>query len=333
MRLRQVMGTALVTVLVLIAGAGCAGEAPPAATPEPGQPAGGPFPVTVAHGLGGTTVPRQPRRIVAIGGNDADALYALGVTPVAVLGSRGTADGIPPWLRGRLDPKQTAVLSSTEAVNLEHLAALRPDLILAGSVPNIADEYAKLSRIAPTITYAHGVLTDSWEERLRLAARAVGLEPRAEQLITETQRRITGFLGSHPGLEGKTISIAWANQPGSLAVLGGDNNTTDLLRALGLRVAPGVRDINSNTLPNASTSLSPEQWSRLDADVVLVGANSPDLAAAVRDSPLIRALPAIARGTYQEVDISLLSALRVPSVLNVNWVVDQITPTLTRAAT
>jgi iron complex transport system substrate-binding protein len=321
---------ALVTAvtLVLVAVAGCAAGP---ASPPPAQPAGGPYPLVVQHGLGSTTIPAPPQRVLAVGGNDGDALFALGITPVAVLGGQ-TPNGIPPWLAGRLDPAETALLRTPADYGLERLAALRPDLILAGAVPNIAGEYDKLAQIAPTVTYSHGTLTDSWQDRLRLTARAVDRSAKAEQLITETERRIAEVAQHNPGLRGRTVSIAWANQPGSLAVLGGDSNTAALLAALGLTVAPGLRDIQSNSLPNAGNSLSAEQWSRLDADIVLVAASTPELAKAVRDSPLIRALPAVSRGTFQAIDVSTVSALRVPSVLNVAWLIDQIQPTLAHAA-
>ncbi|WP_156935261.1 ABC transporter substrate-binding protein [Pseudonocardia spinosispora] len=316
-------------MLIALLTSGCAGSSEPA--PQPPDPAEAGFPVTVEHGLGTTVVPSPPRRIVAIGGNDGDALFALGLTPVAVLGNQSPS-GITPWLAGRIDPAKTTVMRPGAGIDLERIAAFQPDLILAGSVPSIAADYDKLSRIAPTVSYVHGVLSDTWQERLRLTAHAVGALPRAEQIITDTERRIAGVPDRIPGLRGRSISIAWANQPGSLAVVGGDNNTTNLLRALDLKVAPGLRDIQSTTLPNAANSLSPEQWSRLDADIALVAANNPGLAESVRTSPLISKLPAVKRGTYQDIDLNVVSALRVPSALNVTWVIDQITPTLTRAA-
>ncbi|HTF50025.1 MAG TPA: iron-siderophore ABC transporter substrate-binding protein [Pseudonocardia sp.] len=332
-RLNALVTVVTLALVVVMAIAGCAGTPAPSATPsQPGEPAGDAFPVVVQHGLGATTIPSAPQRIVAIGGNDGDALFALGITPVAVLGGQ-TADGVPPWLAGRLDPASTIVLRSPGDPGLERIAALRPDLILAGAVPNIGDLYAKLAQIAPTVTYRHGPVADSWQDRLRLTARAVGRTAQADRLIADTERRIAELPDHNPGLRGKSVSIAWANQPGSLAVLGGDSNTTALLRALGLTVAPGLRDVQSNTLPNAASSLSTEQWSRLDADVVLVAASTPDLAEAVRDNPLVRALPAVSRGTFQAIDLSTVSALRVPSVLNVVWLLDQIRPTLVHAAT
>lgn len=325
------LSTSLLLLIVTLA-SGCSGNP---ATPEPlphqRDTASAGFPVTVGHGLGSTTIPAPPHRIVAIGGNDGDALFALGITPVAVLGNQSTS-GITPWVAGRIDPGKTTVLRQGTGIELERIAAFQPDLIIAASMPNIAQEYTKLSRIAPTVTYQHGILSDSWQERLRLTARAVGRASDAEKIITDTEWRIAQVPDRIPGLRGRSISIAWANQPGSLAVVGGDNNTATLLRTLDLQVAPGLRDIQSTNLPNAGNSLSTEQWSRLNADIVLVAANNPGLAAAVRDNPLIEKLPAVGRGTYQEIDLNVMSALRVPSVLNVPWVIDQITPTLTRAA-
>jgi iron complex transport system substrate-binding protein len=136
----------LVVVAGLVAACGTPfGPEPPAGPagrPEPAADSA--FPVSVDHSLGRTTVPAPPRRIVALGGNDGDALYALGVEPVAVLGGQGgqTRDGITPWLAGRLDPTRTTVLRTATDTGLERIAALRPDLILAESVPTVGDEYA-----------------------------------------------------------------------------------------------------------------------------------------------------------------------------------------------
>jgi len=329
---------ALVTVVTLAlvavtALASCAGTPTPSATPsQPQAPATDAFPVVVQHGLGATTIPSAPQRIVAIGGNDGDALFALASRRSRCSAATPPTESRPGWPAGWTRPAPPCC-APRATLAWSAIAALRPDLILAGSVPNIGDLYAKLAQIAPTVTYLHGPVADSWQDRLRLTARAVGRTAQADRLIADTERRIAELPDHNPGLRGKSVSIAWANQPGSLAVLGGDSNTTALLHALGLTVAPGLRDVQSNTLPNAASSLSTEQWSRLDADVVLVAASTPDLAEAVRDNPLVRALPAVSRGTFQAIDLSTVSALRVPSVLNVVWLLDQIRPTLVHAAT
>ena len=42
------------------------------------------FPVTVEHKYGSTTITQAPERVVSIGYTDQDALFALGVTPIAI---------------------------------------------------------------------------------------------------------------------------------------------------------------------------------------------------------------------------------------------------------
>src|SRR5262249_3210114 len=44
----------------------------------------GSFPVTVTHRFGTTSIPSQPKRIVALGQTDCDPLIALGITPIAI---------------------------------------------------------------------------------------------------------------------------------------------------------------------------------------------------------------------------------------------------------
>lgn len=70
--------------------AGCSsGEAtaPPGVKAGPvasDQPAAG-FPLTLQTEFGQVRIPKQPKRVVTIGDGDADAAYALGVDPIAVV--------------------------------------------------------------------------------------------------------------------------------------------------------------------------------------------------------------------------------------------------------
>lgn len=83
-------------------------------------------------------IPAEPTRIVALGGSDADIAVALGVQPVAMTGYFNATDGRAPWLASKLGTAQVEMLSggggenSEVEVPLEQVAALRPDLILAG---------------------------------------------------------------------------------------------------------------------------------------------------------------------------------------------------------
>src|SRR5437868_6144212 len=105
--------------------------------------AGTAFPVTVTHKLGSTTVKAPAKRIVALGEVDQDALLALGVHPVGMSELTGIQpDGLTPWSAPKITGSKPKLLKAGEAgFNLEEIAELRPDLILAGGDFTIDKEY------------------------------------------------------------------------------------------------------------------------------------------------------------------------------------------------
>ncbi|MCK9896615.1 ABC transporter substrate-binding protein [Frankia sp. AgB32] len=64
---------------------------------------------------------------------------------------RARVDGVFPWLQGRIDLSKSTALDTSGDLNLEPIAGLHPDLILATNFYNLADHYDRLSRIAPTV--------------------------------------------------------------------------------------------------------------------------------------------------------------------------------------
>src|SRR5215218_4368882 len=109
----------------------------------------GAFPVTIAHKYGATTIKSEPKRVVVAGLREQDALLALGVVPVATTEWYGKHPGaIFPWAKDELgDAKVPTVLSSTDGLQIEKIAAQRPDLILAVYSGMTKKEYKELSKI------------------------------------------------------------------------------------------------------------------------------------------------------------------------------------------
>lgn len=60
--------------------------------------------------------------------------------------------GIAPWVEAALTAPTPPLLDTAEAMPFEEIAALRPDLILATDDYALADNFAKLTRIAPTLS-------------------------------------------------------------------------------------------------------------------------------------------------------------------------------------
>src|SRR3954467_497614 len=119
----------------------------PAATPSKAEP--GAFPVTIEHKYGSPTTSAERERVVVVGLREQDALLALGVVPVATTEWYGKHPGaIFPWAKAALgNAKVPTVLSSTDGIQIEKVAAQRPDLILGIYSGMTEKEYNALSRI------------------------------------------------------------------------------------------------------------------------------------------------------------------------------------------
>ena len=75
-----------------------------------------------------TTIKSEPKRIVVVGLREQDALLALGIVPVGTTEWYGEHPGaIFPWAKDALgDAKRPTVLSFTDGIQYEQVAALRP---------------------------------------------------------------------------------------------------------------------------------------------------------------------------------------------------------------
>lgn len=149
MNYRQLLPTLLLAVML----AGCAlPVAVPAATdPVETEPA----PVEtatstiIAHALGETTIPATPQRIVALEWTYVEDLLALGIQPVGAADIAGYND----WVQIPVALSADVVdVGTRQSPNLETIAGLAPDLILAPSF-RIAEIYEQLSEIAPTLAF------------------------------------------------------------------------------------------------------------------------------------------------------------------------------------
>lgn len=300
---------------------------------EPSGPAdGGEFPVTITHKLGSTTIPEEPQRVVALGGADADIAVALGVSPVAV--TKYSDGEYAPWLKPEIDPAKVEVIGggggegSAGEVSLEQVAALKPDLILAGQYFGVEGLYDKLAQIAPTIAYQESQLTDSWEEQTKVIGQALGRQDRAQEVIAGVRSKIDEVRRAHPEFEGKTASYSFHFAPDAIQTI---NSTDDyaavLFGDLGLRLSPKVTALEGDQ----GAQISLEQIETLDADVLLLAYASDDLRTSLENNPVFQSVPAVKDGRYVPLGLDAVTALRLPSVLSIPYGLDQLEPGLTKA--
>lgn len=291
-----------------------------------------PFPVTLEQWLGEVTIPAPPQRIVALGQSDMDAVFALGLTPVAGVGYPYSDDGVAPWLKDHLASGATVIapLTAESEVSLEWVVAQKPDLILATGYWNVARIYEQLSQIAPTVAGVNGSLVDTWEEQVSLIGKAVGKSAEAEALIEDTHARIAAVKDRFPAMAGKTFSLSYMYSTSEISTLfDAKDAAVRFFGQLGLSVTPqlaALADTSANSVESGVISL--ERLDMLEADVMVVAYDTPEYRQTLEASPLFRQLSAVKAGHYSALDLTTVAELRVPTVLGLVWAVERLEPIL-----
>ncbi|NYD52390.1 iron complex transport system substrate-binding protein [Actinomadura luteofluorescens] len=319
-------------VLGLGSAAACGDDEPTGGAGGSGGAAGA-FPVTVAHKLGSAQVKSAPKRIVALGEVDQDALLALGVTPVGMAELTGVQpDGLTPWSAPKLTGGRPKLLKENEAgFNLEEIAALRPDLILAAGDFAIDKEYGKLSKLAPTLAYQNGPAEDSWQQITQQVATAIGRPEDGRRLVAGVEAKIAEVRTKHPELAGKEFAFTSVFPNGNIAVMkSGDDTSVKLLQQFGMTLPESLKKLPGDGF---AAELSMEKVSVLDVDVLLGHYNDdPATQKKIEGNKLFAGLGAVKRGSYVPLDLKSFWPLRTPTPLAVPYVIDQVVPQIAKAA-
>jgi iron complex transport system substrate-binding protein len=302
------------------------------AGPAAQAPAAGPA-TTVEHALGTTTVTGSPQRVVALGPGDTDAALALGVTPVGVA-STGTGDGVPPWTRAAADgaePRVLGVTGDAQQVDLEAVAALEPDLILATGYYDVAAVYERLSAIAPTLAHRTGPATDSWQEVTSQVGSALGRPEQAADVVEAVEARLTAATDAHADLRGRSFTFGYVTPEGVSTLRAPDDVMLTVPAALGLGLSPAVLALRQGE--SFAVTVSRENIAALDADVLALYAGGDPAAQAAFDAdPLVTRLSAVRRGAVVWLDDEQFYALRQPTALSLSYLLDEVAPRLAAAA-
>jgi iron complex transport system substrate-binding protein len=254
---------------------------------------------TVGHALGETEIPADPRRVVVLNQYSLlEYLLLVGVTPVASTGDPAADYPYGHWLRGMTEGVE--MVGGTEEPNLEAIAALEPDLILAN--PWQEDVYDELSGIAPTV--AVPLSYRNYEEEFRYVAGLVGREEEAEEVIARHHERLEEFKAAMGDrLRELEVSVARVF-PDQIRVEGtGSGYVPFLFEQAGLR-RPKAHQVEDGL------ELSLEQLPKIDGDVLFIySAANAELAPenaearqALWQHPLWKNLRAVKNGRVYFVD-------------------------------
>ncbi|HLU56693.1 MAG TPA: iron-siderophore ABC transporter substrate-binding protein [Pseudonocardia sp.] len=320
-RLRAVV--ALLAAAVLLTA--CGGGGPASAGPAPTEAGDGAFPITVQHALGTTEIPAAPQRVVSLGYTDQDTILAFGVVPVGIrefTGNRPSATW--PWASDRLRGEQPRVLVG-EQIDVETVAALQPDLIVAVSAGLDQQQYDTFSRLAPTI--AHPVGADpfqaAWQDTTRLIGAALGRAEEAERMVADLEARFAAVREQYPQFQGRRAAIAAASSTGTgYFVWASDDNRGRFLTSLGFTVPPVFDELAGDSF---YADISHERLDLLDENDVVGWLEIPGNDNAALDAqPGYPALRVGREGRVVELTQEQGVALSFSSVLSLPALLDEL---------
>ncbi|MEV0792763.1 iron-siderophore ABC transporter substrate-binding protein [Kribbella sp. NPDC050459] len=291
------------------------------------------FPVTLKNTFGETTITTKPERIVTLGWNAQDVVYALGETPVGMpkVTYGPTPEGVTAWDAGKFDKSKTTLLDTGDKYPFEQIAALKPDVILAPYEGFDEAAYKTLSGIAPTVAYPGAPWQTTWQDQTLLVGEALGRKADAEKLITGIQDKIKQVAAEHPEFKDKTITVG-SFGPENYIYMPGDPRV-QILNEMGFKNAPGVEALEkTNAKKEFSLAVSKEKVADVDADVLIAYVDGIGTQKFLAD-PVYSSLEAVKTGgAYPLQDQQVISGMSAVSVLSVPWVLDKVLPGLSKAA-
>lgn len=290
-----------------------------------------PFPVAIEHKFGTTVIPSEPKRIVSVGYHDHESLLAVGVAPVAVRYNYGDHPyGVFPWGQELLGDATPVVLDfAMGELNLEAIAALRPDLISAVYSGITAEEYALLSRIAPTIAQT-GAYIDfgmPWQEQTLMIGEAVGRRAQAEAAVAAVEARYEAVREKHPQFAGKKLVLAVWREGGQIGLLSEQDVRMRVFGNMGFELPESFAGLFGDQF---YAFISVEQLRMLEeADIVIWHqmAWSPGREA-IESHPLFASLRVAREGRVLFLEDDVDDALQFGTVLSLPYLLDRIVPML-----
>lgn len=309
-----------------------AGSAPASASDGASAPTGADnaagFPRTIKTALGDVTIKKRPERVVTIGfpTGTADAALVSGVVPVGMPKAVGQPGNIEPWVSALLNGAKPTLIEANK-VDIEQIASLKPDLILAGMHRTVADDYDTLSRIAPVVTYEGSApFQDTWQQQSALIGRALGTEDKVAAAVKKVEDRFADIRTRHPDWQGKTFTFTQGASLAQIPTVTDPNEASArMFSSFGFTLSPQVQNLGDKR------EVSAERLDLIDADLVVVFFPGADAKKAFEDNAVFSRIPAVREGRYVTVDSSEAFALIAPGVLNVDWAIGRILPRIETA--
>lgn len=298
------------------------------------------YPVTIKHALGTTTITKAPTRIATVAETDQDMLVSLGVVPILVPATSwgGNARKSTDWFDAavkKLGKDYPQQYSAADKLPVDEIAKATPDLILATNSGLTADEYAKLSKIAPTVAYPGDPWGTTWQQSLDMVGKAVGKDSAAAALKTKTQQLIDDAKAKYPAIEGKSATWLYLDPTSnaSFSVYLPLDNRPRMLNEFGFTTPQFVDTLQTANKGKFYADVSAEKASTAEADVAVFYVTAAGDVDKIKADKLLSQIPSVKSGTYvAAADNAISLTMGVPTTLSIPVAIEKFVPDLAKAA-
>jgi iron complex transport system substrate-binding protein len=289
------------------------------------------FPVTLHNAFGDVTLKAAPKRVATLGYADVGLASKMGAN--IVLAPKSFTALVHPNGEKNLPyvqplPKDTVWINPVK-VNVEQVAAAKPDLILATAGFSLDKAmYQQLSDIAPVVTYEKGLYQASSEDSAKRVATALGKPKEATRLIKEADDAVEKTKKDLPNLQGGTFLYGQARDGVVVMIVDKKNIAVEFMERLGLTPLPAVANLGGKGSVPGSIDVSFEKAGLFnDAGVLLMTYQSDALKKNFETNPIVSKQP-IMKSRYFEVDLEAATALQDPNLASIPWLLKDIRPAL-----
>ncbi|MDV4152369.1 iron-siderophore ABC transporter substrate-binding protein [Clostridium sp. AL.422] len=180
---------------------------------------------TIEDSMGTKEIPADPKRVVILTNEGAEAILTLGVTPVgAVTGFGGD------WYdHTKAELEGVKPLGLETSVNVEAVAALKPDLIIGNKLRH-EKIYEQLNAIAPTVF--SDTLRGEWKDNFKFYAKVLNKEAEGDKAIKDFDDRITSISETYKDKLNTEISLV-RFMDGKTRIYLGDTFSGTILKEIG----------------------------------------------------------------------------------------------------
>lgn len=289
--------------------------------------------IVLDHAFGQTILDKKPERVATIAWGNHDVALALGIVPVGLSKANYgvSADkGVLPWTEEKIKElnDKANLFDDLDGLNFEAISNSKPDVILAGYSGITKEDYDTLSKIAPVAAYKSKPWQTLWRDMIRIDSKALGMEKEGDELIKNTEARISKELEKHPEIKGKIkgkkvlFTMINAADTSKFWIYTSKDPRANYLTDLGLVFPESLKEFESED--SFAKEISAEEANKInDADVIITYGDDKTLEALQKD-PLLGKINAIKNGAVAVIpDNTPLAASCTPTPLSINYTIEE----------